>query len=497
MLIKVHHQTKYLQQCHFSPETLGYRTIKLTRANLYGNQLAQTAYAKGVDAAGYANLSSQAVPTLTATSQVLSQYASWRFAFSIIKGERSRWDERDRWWVNYLGITHLFVVSGLHVGFVCVLALLLVRAIWWLCPAFVRICPRRALLEWCVGVPACIGYAVWSGAGEPAIRAAIMAMCFLSLRLLFHKMHLVQVLLLCAWLMLLVWPGRIINPSFWLSFGFVGLLVLCVSKLPNLGKALSLQTLLSIFALLFTLGWQAQLSVLTVGINLVLVPFVAFVWFPVSILAWAEANMWQSSALYGVLDPILMTLFHWLQPWLYQAPSIMLKNELGLTVKFILIVLALVGVLWLPLKKGWVLIIGACLSVCWLPYGSQSGRVWQRYGDQFVEIESHPGLVPVITPVAHRRLNGVLGAFNPNEKYLAHQALAQNWDFVLLSPRSQNQALLESLKVLVVTVQQGERIHIHTDQGKWQVRSSACYQLLNLLKTVACEHAESLESVLN
>ena len=496
VLIKANQRDVYVKPCVVKPQQSQAFVIKVTGAQLKGRRLAQVAYGKGVDAAGYAPRGYHSLAPLTTADRILSAYSSWRFAFSIIKGERGRWDERDRWWVNYLGITHLFVVSGLHVGFVCVLAVLAVRAFWWLCPSVSALCRRRVGLEWCCAVPACIAYAIWSGAGEPAVRAAIMAVCFLSVRLMFHKIPLLQVLLLCAWIMLMLWPGRIINPSFWLSFGFVGLLVLCVSKLPNVGKALYLQGLLSIFALLFTLGWQSQLSVLTVMINLVLVPFVAFFWFPVSLIAWLEASVLRSDWLYGGVDALLVWVFSWLQPLLYEAPSVLIKADIGSGFKLVSIVLALAGVAWLPLIRGWLLVLGVALSVCVLPFSTHPDWIWQRFGDQFVEIRPSATSLNML-PIDVREVDRVVGVFNPKGKNLAHQALKENWQFALLTSDAEAKALLESLQVKTLDILEGEQIYVSFDRGYWQVRSSACYELLNLLKTVACEHAESLESVLN
>ena len=90
-----------------------------------------------------------------------------------------------------------------------------------------------------------------------------------------------------------------------------------------------------------------------------------------------------------------------------------------------------------------------------------------------------------------------VGVFNPKGKNLAHQALKENWQFALLTSDAEAKALLESLQVKTLDILEGEQIYVSFDRGYWQVRSSACYELLNLLKTVACEHAESLESVLN
>ncbi|MBM6549985.1 ComEC/Rec2 family competence protein [Marinomonas ostreistagni] len=495
VLIKAQRRDLYLTPCDAGRSFNQAQSISvtLTLADLQGSRLARFAYGKGVDALGYANAIPKNMTTMSDAQSRLSQFASWRFAYSIIKGERTQWDQRDQWWVNYLGITHLFVVSGLHVGFVCLLALCVVRGVWWLWPSVYRYCGRRVVLEWWAAVPACFVYAQWSGAGEPAVRAALMALCFMSLRVLFHKISLGQILLSCAWLMLIMWPGRLIDASFWLSFGFVGLLVLCVSKLPKLGKGLYLQALLSVFALLFTLGWQGYLSSLTLFINLLLVPFVAFVWFPVSLASLAEANLFGTVWLYSWLDFVLMWGFSYIEPVLFYAPDVLLRSNVAAGLKLVCIVLALAGVLWLPLRNAWLLLIGACVVASLMNIAPTPEFQWQRYGHQFVQQSSRSGLQPVV----RQTIDGHVGLFNPRAKDIGHLALQQDWSFALLSEGHKDAVRLRALGVVVLEVAEGEQILLYRNQTQWRVQSSNCYQLLNLLKTVACEHAESLESVLN
>lgn len=81
---------------------------------------------------------------------------------------------------------------------------------------------------------------------------------------------------------------------------------------------------------------------------------------------------------------------------------------------------------------------------------------------------------------------------------VARAAIVNDWRLAILSEqRVAEKGLLEAMSVPVIHLQPSEKLYISFAQGIWEAESSDCYQLLNVLKTVACEHAELLESVLN
>lgn len=471
------------------------KEVTLTRASLNGDWKARFAFAKGVDAMTY--VFNPAFFDDTKKRSGLFDFPSWHLAYSVIKGQRIDWDQRERWLVNHLGITHLFVVSGLHVGFVALLALLLVRGLWH-SSHYLRQCfGRRAYLEWLVAVPCCVAYAWWSGAGEPAQRAAFMAFLLFTSRALFHRQLLWTILLLSAWIMLLIWPGRLISPSFWLSFGFVGLLAVSVSKLPRRAKPIYLQCILSIFGLLFTLGWQQSLSISTVITNILLVPCVAFFWFPASLLGLLEYSLFSTTWLYSWIDSIVMFAYEWGAPPLLALPALNIAPVSNDMYKICLLMLAWVAILALPLWRAWLLLVlTAAASVTFYPAGSaKDERVWQRFQQTIIDASANDP--QQWWPMGQTQLQSLNVAVNPPAHRLAYQALQQNWDIVLLNDERQEEPLLQGLGITVITFADYERITLQQIGGYWHVRSSNCYEFLNLVKTVACEHAESLESVLN
>lgn len=467
--------------------------VTLHYARLFGDYREHQAYVKGVDALVY--LPKQAQSTAR-PEMLLDQYPSWRFAYSIIKGDRSRWDERDRWLVNYLGITHLFVVSGLHVGFVCLLALLLSRFVWRVNSVVRNYLYRRACLDWLIAVPLSFAYAYWSGMGEPAIRAALMALVFLSIKMTHHKVSLLTVLGLCAWLMLLQWPGRALDPSFWLSFSFVLLIALLLQRVSHYRRMLWMQCLMSLFALLLTLGWQSSLSALTVLVNLLLIPFVAFVWFPLSLVSLLEQSFYNTAYLYAYLDSVLLWIYKWVEAPLYQVASIAPKYEVTDLVKLLLIGLAFWGVFWLPSRRALgflgLVFLGAIIS----PVEPVWTMQWYKDRHQVVSWQRVTDRQPVFDSPRLLQFGRVNVVLNPNKKSLAERALLEDWHLAVVEDQG-HADLLRAMQVNVLSMREGERLSFYHSASQWQVESSDCYQILNLVKTVACEHAEWLESVLN
>lgn len=488
----------YIEPClhrHYSSEVK--TPIKLIVSAHHGSWLARYAYSKAIGAVSYIPDEIDLRSTDSSSFNLyFEQFTSWRYSLSLVKGDKALWDERDKWLINYLGLTHLFVVSGLHVGFVCILALLMSKFAWRMFIKFgfastINITSRR----WCDLVLATlfsVVYASWSGAGEPVIRASVMAFLFLVLRALYRYRASFDILALCAWGMLLLWPGRVLDASYWLSFGFVLLLVWGIKKTPKYGRFFFIQCLLSVFALLLTWGWQSSISSLTIIANLIMIPFVAFIWFPTTLIAAVEFSLFNHSAIYTVLDYVLVAVYGYLA-WAIEAfPEIMLSSPAWLGQKALLVVLAYLAIVWLPAWRGKLMLAGVFMllvsKMLSTPYNykvsndhgrivvEQSGVYSTQRGDVF-----DPRTTTVIE----------------HSSKLPNQIIKQDWSVVITSNDRNTIELLKALSVVTIILQDDEYLLVYLDHDRYSVRSSACLNLLNLLKTDGCEHAEILESVLN
>lgn len=184
------------------------------------------------------------------------------------------------------GTTHLAVISGLHVGMVAAVTLVLFR---WLA----RLCqPRRwrmASWPWVASALAAVAYAALSGFAPPATRAAIMTAVALWVASGRHAPGVWQGGWLAVLLVTLAMPGAIRQSGFWLSFGAVAVLILAWRWREHQGPIWTLlrtQWLLTCGVGAATLLFFAHLAPLGFFINLLAVPWVSFLMVPVALLGW-------------------------------------------------------------------------------------------------------------------------------------------------------------------------------------------------------------------
>jgi len=116
------------------------------------------------------------------------------------------------------GTTHLFVISGLHVGLVAVLVMSLVRL--GLMPFAVSSTLGIRVGAW-LGIIASIVFAVLAGFGLPAQRAVIMLMGLLWGRLWGLGLGFTQRLFVAFMVTLVLQPSSVVSLGFWLSYAAV------------------------------------------------------------------------------------------------------------------------------------------------------------------------------------------------------------------------------------------------------------------------------------
>ena len=137
------------------------------------------------------------------------------------------------------GTSHLLAVSGLHLGLVVALALLLLqwlvgRSEWLLLRTDA---PALAALA---AIPIAWAYAGLTGASLPTVRAAVMATCFLGAIALGRRGAWPSALSLAALALLAHRPGALFAPSFQLSFVAVAAVAagtpVLLARLPTPGN---------------------------------------------------------------------------------------------------------------------------------------------------------------------------------------------------------------------------------------------------------------------
>jgi competence protein ComEC len=211
--------------------------------------------------------------------------------------EDAHWDV-----LRATGTSHLMAISGLHVGLVAALGVLLGRALVWLWPALSLRMPARfwALLP---ALPLAVGYAAMAGFAVPTRRALLMLLVAALALLLRRHARATHVLLLAACSVLLLDPLAVFGASFWLSVLGVAALILFARgqvRGGHLGRLVQAQGVLSLALLPFTLLFFGMLSVAGPIANLLAVPWVGLVSVPLGLLGTGLGMLWP-----GLGDPLL------------------------------------------------------------------------------------------------------------------------------------------------------------------------------------------------
>lgn len=191
------------------------------------------------------------------------------------------------------GTTHLVAVSGLHVSLVGGLVFGLVRVLWpWLGSA-TRYWPAPAAAAPAAAAGA-LGYALLTGFGVPAQRAALtfaLAMAGIVLR---REVRLGRLLAVVLLVVLVSDPLAALTPGFWLSFGAVAAIVYLVGGRSRAGLvrgAVRLQMGLGVLLAVPVIGFFGLVTPASLPANLLAVPWVSFVSTPLSLAAGLAADV--------------------------------------------------------------------------------------------------------------------------------------------------------------------------------------------------------------
>lgn len=203
-----------------------------------------------------------------------------------------------------MGINHLLVISGLHVGMVAAVGYLVGGLCLRLCPPVIRgaamFPPGLALLLACL-------YAALAGFSLPVQRALWMLCCFVVANVAMRKGNSLNGLLLAAASVLLLSPLAAVGSGFWLSFGAVAAL-LWIASWQRGRRALwrLLQTQVAMSLLMLPLGalFFGGGSAISALVNLLMIPLVGWVVVPLALLGaatflcgWAvSSTLWQLAA---------------------------------------------------------------------------------------------------------------------------------------------------------------------------------------------------------
>ncbi|MGS2743178.1 DNA internalization-related competence protein ComEC/Rec2 [Halomonas sp. LS-001] len=325
---------------------------------------------------------------------------SRRWLAALTLGDSDQLTREDWRLLNHAGVTHLVVISGLHVGLIATFGLLLARTVARL------ISPgnwRLRTWPWWFAAFSTIAYATLAGLAPPALRAMIMALVGLWVASGRHAPGPWQAWWLAIALVMLVDPLAAWRPGFWLSFVAVAWLIVIWNgrRRPRgwrgwLWALVRTQWLLAPLmagAVLLAFGRVAPLAPV---INLVAVPWVSLIMVPSALLGWllvpiaplSAASWWVFEQALGVFHKLLTFHAAYLPLW---EPAFTHYHRLGL------------GFIWLALCWGLptvprilryfslsVVLLLAVIprSPAW-PEGALRVRIMDVGQGQLVELRSH------------------------------------------------------------------------------------------------------------
>ena len=251
-------------------------------------------------------------------------------AAAFASGDRGTISRDDEDAMRDAGLTHLLSISGLHVSAVIAAAYLLALKLLALWPAHaLRV--RLPIVAAGVGALAGIGYTLLTGAEVPTVRSCVAALLVLIALALGREALSLRMVSVAAFLVLLLWPESLINPSFQMSFSAV----IAIVALHNTERVKA-------FLVPREESWLATVSLR--GFML-LVTFVAMPLIAIALALDTIGLGWPVWWLVGQSLELLLAIAHWTAA---QPGSVKLMPQMS----WFAFALFLSGGLWLALWKG-------------------------------------------------------------------------------------------------------------------------------------------------
>ncbi|AIY65630.1 hypothetical protein OM33_11015 [Pseudoalteromonas piratica] len=237
-----------------------------------------------------------------------SHYA-WLY-FSILFGDTSNMPSKFKEATKQLGISHLFAVSGLHMGIVFGISYWLARICFFYTKKL-KIGRVRSYIPYVFGILCCAVYLDLSSYATSAQRALIM-LCVFCLCWQINRSYIsYRALILALLIIILINPFVTLTVGFYFSFFAVLSILLSINIIKRLGikhwavKLLVLQSAITLSLLPFSVLFFNGVSSYSLLINLVAIPLFSLFCMPIILLIGLLSEIFDTAVLIAFFDPVI------------------------------------------------------------------------------------------------------------------------------------------------------------------------------------------------
>lgn len=240
---------------------------------------------------------------ITKMQQVLKQDELASIIVALVAGAASEITQKQWTVMRNTGTSYLVAISGLHVGLVASIVLVLVQFLWRQSKRLPLILPAREA-GIIAGLAVGFIYGAISGFSIPTQRALVMLVMFSLAALLRRNTQLWNAWLWSLFIVLLIDPLAELTIGFWLSFTAVAAILYASGwrirqPMTHFGKFWRMQLIVTIGLLPLTLFFFQQFSLTTLIANFIAMPGVCLVVVPISLLG-----------------GLCLLFFNWLGEWI-------------------------------------------------------------------------------------------------------------------------------------------------------------------------------------
>ena len=222
---------------------------------------------------------------------------------AILLGDNSRIKKSLQEKIRYIGLSHVFAMSGLHIGLVIAIFYFILR----------RIIKNKIVLE--VSLILLLSLYYFSIKESPSFtRAYIMALVYLLGKLVYEKIDLAKSLIISAYLSILIKPTVVFSLSFQLSYGAMIAIIYIFPYIRKINykkiKVLDyflFTTTIQIFLIPITVYYFSTIQFLSLISNLILLPLASF-YITINYIALFLENFYLSF----LLKPIIKISYNFL-----------------------------------------------------------------------------------------------------------------------------------------------------------------------------------------